>query len=308
MKKNFNIAIIGAGYMAEEYLKVFSNKKIECRGIYSRTLSKAKRLKKKYNIQKLYLSLDDLKNDNKIKAIIILVNEESTKNLINKLDVNKYKILCEKPVGINIDETKKITSKINSRHFYVALNRRLYGSNIKAKKLIKNIKGSRLISIRDQEMQNAKSNIRNKNWMYLNSVHLIDYINFYARGKIVKINRIKKFKNYQFSDHLVILYFSSKDQVIYYCNWNSPGTWSVNIIQKNHSIEMKPLENLVQEKLIKGKRVRIFHNKSNFDTLFKPGLFNQVTEFLKMLKGKNHNLVNLKEYYKTVKIINKIYA
>ena len=144
--------------------------------------------------------------------------------------------------------------------------------------------------------------------MYLNSVHLIDYINFYARGKIVKINRIKKFKNHQFSDHLVILYFSSKDQVIYYCNWNSPGTWSVNIIQKNHSIEMKPLENLVQEKLIKGKRVRFFHNKSNLDTLFKPGLFNQVTEFLKMLKGKNHNLVNLKEYYKTVKIINKIYA
>lgn len=308
MKKNYKIAIIGAGYMAEEYLKVFASKLIQCQGIYSRTLSKAKKLKNKYNIKKLYLSLNDLKSDNEIKAIIILVNEDSTQNLINSLDINKYRILCEKPIGMNLNETKKIISKINIKNFYVALNRRFYDSNIKAKKLIKKINGKRLISIRDQETQNSKSNIRNKNWMFLNSVHLIDYINIYARGRIVKIKRIKKFKNYQFSEHLVVLYFSSKDQVIYYCNWNSPGIWSVNVVQKNHSIEMKPLENLVQEKIIKGKRIRIFHDKSKFDTKFKPGLFNQVNEFLKMLEDKKHNLVNLNDYYKTVKIINKIYV
>lgn len=294
--------------MAEEYLKVFASKLIQCQGIYSRTLSKAKKLKNKYNIKKLYSSLNDLKSDNEIKAIIILVNEDSTQNLINSLDINKYRILCEKPIGMNLNETKKIISKISIKNFYVALNRRFYDSNIKAKKLIKKINGKRLISIRDQETQNSKSNIRNKNWMFLNSVHLIDYINIYARGRIVKIKRIKKFKDYQFSEHLVILYFSSKDQVIYYCNWNSPGIWSVNIVQKNHSIEMKPLENLVQEKMIKRKRIRIFHDKSKFDTKFKPGLFNQVNEFLKMLEDKKHNLVNLKDYYKTVKIINKIYV
>jgi len=308
MKKNYKIALIGAGYMAEEYLKVFSSKKIQCEGIYSRTLSKAKKLKNKYNIKKLYSSLNDLKSDNEIKAIIILVNEDSTQNLINSLDINKYRILCEKPIGMNLNETKKIISKISIKNFYVALNRRFYDSNIKAKKLIKKINGKRLISIRDQETQNSKSDIRNNNWMYLNSVHLIDYINIYARGKIVNIKKIKKFKNYQFSQHLVILYFSSKDEVIYYCNWNSPGIWSVNVIQKNHSIEMKPLENLVEEKIIKGKRIRIFHDQSKFDTKFKPGLFNQVNEFLKMLEDKKHNLVNLKDYYKTVKIINKIYA
>ena len=47
ISRNNKIAIIGAGYMAEEYLKVLSKKKIWCEAIYSTTLSKCERLKKK---------------------------------------------------------------------------------------------------------------------------------------------------------------------------------------------------------------------------------------------------------------------
>jgi len=308
IKNKFKVAIIGAGYMAEEYLKVFSNKKIHCEAIFSRTLSKSKILKKKYNIKKIYKSLNDLKNDNKINALIIAVNADSTQNLINNLDIHKYRVLCEKPVGINFEETKKIISKIKNKHFYVALNRRFYGSNLKANNLINKNKGKRFISIRDQEMQNFKSKNVNKNLMYCNSVHLIDYINIYARGKLLKIQRLKKFKNNKFSENLTRLVFSSKDEVLYHCNWNSPGPWSVNIIQKNHSIEMKPLENLVQEKLIENQRIKIFYNKSKIDCKFKPGLFYQVSEFLRMLNNEKHKLVNLKEYFNTVKLIKKIYV
>ena len=224
------------------------------------------------------------------------------------MDIHKYRVLCEKPVGINFEETKKIISKIKNKHFYVALNRRFYGSNLKANNLINKNKGKRFISIRDQEMQNFKSKNVNKNLMYCNSVHLIDYINIYARGKLLKIQRLKKFKNNKFSENLTRLVFSSKDEVLYHCNWNSPGPWSVNIIQKNHSIEMKPLENLVQEKLIENQRIKIFYNKSKIDCKFKPGLFYQVSEFLRMLNNEKHKLVNLKENFNTVKLIKKIYV
>ena len=308
MKNNPKIALIGAGYMAEEYLKVFSYKKIKCQGIFSRTLSKSKFLQKKYNINKLYKSLDDLKNDNKINALILAINEESLLKIINDLGINKYKILCEKPIGINFKDTKKIISKIKNKHFYVGLNRRFYSSNLKANDLINKHKGKRLISIRDQEMQNFKSKNFNKNLMYCNSVHLIDYISIYARGRLVKIQKLKRFINNKFSENLTRLVFSSKDEVLYHCNWNSPGIWSVNIIQKNHSIEMKPLENLVQEKIIKGKRIRIYHDKSKIDCILKPGLFYQVSEFLGMLNKKKHKLVNLKDYFKTVELIKKLYV
>lgn len=308
MIKKFKIAIIGAGYMAEEYLKVFSGKKIICEAIYSRTVLKSIKLKKKYNIKKIYTSLYELENDQEINALIIAVNPESTYNLINKLNINKYRILCEKPVGINLIETKKIISKIKNKFFYVALNRRFYSSNLKAYDLVNKNKGIRLISIRDQELQNSKSKLYNKNLMYWNSVHLIDYINVYARGKLLRVDKIKRYKNYKYSEHLSRLIFSSKDEVLYHCNWNSPGPWSINIIQKYNSVEMKPLENLVQEKLIKGKRVKVFYKESKIDLKFKPGLFYQVSEFLKMLSNKKHKLVNLNDYLNTVKLIEKLYV
>ena len=46
--------------MAEEYLKVFPESKTIYYGIYSRTLTKSKFLKK-YKITKLYKSIEDLK-------------------------------------------------------------------------------------------------------------------------------------------------------------------------------------------------------------------------------------------------------
>ena len=308
MKNRFKIAIIGAGYMAEEYLKVLVNKKVYCEGIFSRTISKSRILKNKFKIKKLYKSLNDLKNDRQIDALIIAVNAESTNYILNNLEIPKYKILCEKPVGINYEQTKKIVSKIKNKHFYVALNRRFYSSNLKAGYLISKNKGKRLISIRDQELQNSKSKLYNKNLMYWNSVHLIDYINIYARGKLDKVEKIKKFKDNKFSENLTRLIFSSKDEVLYHCNWNSPGSWSVNVIQKDHSIEMKPLENLVQEKIIKGKRVRIIHDKEKIDLKFKPGLYRQISNFLNMLSNKKHKLVNLNDYFITVKLINKMYV
>lgn len=308
IKKNFKIGLIGAGYMAEEYLKVFLKKKIILEAIYSRTISKSEILKKKYKIKKIYKSLNDLKNDDQINALIIAVNAEATKNIIDNLNICNYRILCEKPVGINFDETKKIITKMKNKDFYVALNRRFYSSNLKAFNLIIKNNGKRLISIRDQELQNSRSKLYNKNLMYWNSVHLIDFINIYARGKLLKIQRLKKFENNKFSENITRLFFSSKDEVLYHCNWNSPGPWSINIIQKNQSFEMKPLENLVQEKLIKGKRIRIFHDISKIDLKFKPGLFIQVNEFLKMLNDKKHKLVSLNDYFNTVKLIKKLYV
>ena len=52
ISRNNKIAIIGAGYMAEEYLKVLSKKKIWCEAIYSTTLSKCERLKKNIKLEK----------------------------------------------------------------------------------------------------------------------------------------------------------------------------------------------------------------------------------------------------------------
>ena len=48
--------------------------------------------------------------------------------------------------------------------------------------------------------------------MYWNSVHLIDYIRIFARGRLRKVSKIKKFNDNKFSETISKLYFSSKDE------------------------------------------------------------------------------------------------
>jgi predicted dehydrogenase len=307
ISRNNKIAIIGAGYMAEEYLKVLSKKKIWCEAIYSTTLSKCERLKKKYKIRKIYQDFDELKN---VQNLIIAINDVSTLQTLKRLNLSKYKILCEKPVGVSFNETKKISLMIkkNKSNFFVGLNRRFYSSTINVTQLIKQNSGKRIIHIQDQQMQNTKNSFVNKNVMYCNSVHLIDYIMIFARGKLTKLNKIKNFKNKKFSEHTTKLIFSSKDEVLYNCNWNSPGAWSVNIIQNNQRCELNPLEDLMFEKFENKKRKRLSFKRLKIDKDFKPGIYNQVGEFLKMLKNKKNKLVKFEEYFETVKLIKKIYA
>ena len=77
-----------------------------------------------------------------------------------------------------------------------------------------------------------------KNWMYANSIHLIDYANFLTRGKLKNIKFIKKNK----SEINCFLHFSSEDNVNYICRWNKPGPWQVHLSLKNYYFELSPLE------------------------------------------------------------------
>ena len=62
------------------------------------------------------------------------------------------------------------------------------------------------------------------------------------------------------------------------------------------------------EKFENKKRKRLSFKRLKIDKDFKPGIYNQVGEFLKMLKNKKNKLVKFEEYFETVKLIKKIYA
>ena len=77
-----------------------------------------------------------------------------------------------------------------------------------------------------------------KNWMYANSIHLIDYANFLTRGKLKNIKFIKKIKV-----KLIVFYILAlNDNVNYICRWNKPGPWQVQLSLKNYYFELSPLE------------------------------------------------------------------
>ncbi len=308
-EKKIKLGIIGAGNIAQEYLRVIkSQKKVQCSAIYSRTPSKIKPFFKKYEIKKINYSLKELVTDTKLDGIIIAIDAESILKVLKEIPKIKIPILIEKPIGINFYESIKIKKILNKKklRIYAALNRRFYSSTLGAKKLI-NKRGNRFIKINDQQNQKNNTNKVNANLMYANSVHLIDYISMFSRGKIIKIKKIQKYKKNKFHQVEAKIYFSSKDQVFYTCNWNSPGAWSVDITQKNQRYELKPLEDLTYETLEKYKIVRKRFLRGNIDIKYKPGFYLMLRNFVKLIKRKTNSTVNFDEYLKTVKIIKKIY-
>jgi len=310
-KKNINIGLIGAGNIAQEYLKVIKDlKNIRCSAIFTRTPNKIKPFYKKYQIDKICYSIEEFLKQDKLDGIIIAINLESVFKILKKLKFKKIPILIEKPVGKNFSESlliKKLISK-NKNKLFVALNRRFYSSTIKAKKMITNKPGKRFIKITDQQNQKHSSQILNANLMYANSIHLIDFITIFARGKITKLKKIKKYKKNKFHEVITKIYFSSKDEVLYYCNWNSPGAWSLNIIQNKQRCELKPLEDLTSETI--NKKNKIIRNKflrNDKDTKYKPGFYLMLKNFESLIKGKTNSIVKFSEYFKTVNLIKQIY-
>ena len=87
------IALIGAGSMIEEYIRVLKSlENIELAGIYSRTKSKSDKLKIKYNIRQVCDSVEDLYFKTKADAVIIAVSIESLYEVLK--DTRNYNWIC----------------------------------------------------------------------------------------------------------------------------------------------------------------------------------------------------------------------
>ena len=184
-KKITSLAIVGAGPITEEYLKVLKDlrKDVQVTGIFSRTKSKAEALAKNYKILNVCSSVKDLYKRSKANGVLIAVSINSTEKVLIQAMNYKWKSFVEKPVGINLNQAKKLPRYLKEKKHscYIALNRNFYSSVIKLKRILKNDKKSkRIIIINDQEniIQAKKEKYPKKiinNWMYCNSIHLIDF-------------------------------------------------------------------------------------------------------------------------------------
>lgn len=312
--KKIKIVIIGAGYIAEEHIKVLKSfTKIEISGIFSRTKKKAEFLAKKYKINLVCNSVEELFNSTHADGVIVAVSVDSVFELTKKIFKYDWISLIEKPAGYNFFEATKIyklAKKLN-RKSYVALNRNYYSSTLQLLSELKNQKSKRVVTIFDQE-NNIEPMIDGypakvtRNWMYANSIHLIDFFRLLARGKCIKVKKIVKYNKNK--PYLVIakLLFSSGDIGIYNAVWNMPGNWSVSVNTQKKFYEMKPIESLVS---FNSKREKFYFKKNKFDTFFKPGFKLQIESFLKILKKpKNKSkLPTLEDALFSMKIIKKIY-
>ena len=303
--------------MSAEHIKALSNNKnFLLKGIFSRSLKKIKILQNKYSDLKNYGSIKDLYLKTKSDLLIVSVSEEEYKKIIKKIIEFPWVCLAEKPLGLNFKEirsTYKLIKK-KKRKIFVSLNRRFYTSTNELKKILNNFKSKRKITIidcqnRDKFKEGAKkigvikSSKSIKYLMYSNSVHLVDYINYFCRGDLIKINGNNNWKINKPKDFICNMKFSSGDEVIYKAYWTSFKKWEVRIRFNKHNLSLKPLEKLNMSESF--PRIKKINYKQDID--FKPGLISQSKEIVNFFLGKKNKLVSIENYMKTAKLIKKIY-
>ena len=311
MRNNeFKIAIIGAGFMAKEHIKVFSSMEgFTVVGIFSRTESVAKEVADKYSIPIVAKSILDLYKQTKADLLLIAVSEMSVYSVVLSAFKYPWLSLIEKPAGYNFENAlliRELASKSRSKVF-VSFNRRFFNSTAMVLSELNNDRGQRLIEVCDQEeplIVDRPSEVHS-NWMYANSIHVIDYLKILGRGEITEVIPIVHWnpKNPRFV--IAKIEYSSGDIAIYKAIWNAPGPWAVVVTTENKRWELKPLEHASVQ--LRGSRKLISMPDHSWDKDFKPGLRSQAEEVLKELRNKSSLLVSLSESIDTMQLVKDIY-
>ena len=194
MSRKWKIAIVGAGYMAEEHARALASlPNSEIVGVCSRTRARAEALASIHGTR-VFDSIGAMYRETEADAVVAAVNELSMPEVSAACFSHPWVCLFEKPVGVDLGVAEQILEqgrRAGARAF-VALNRRAYSSTRQALQELANDDGPRLISVLDQEDQEAARGSGQpeevvRNWMYANSIHLIDYFSFMARGDVVSI-------------------------------------------------------------------------------------------------------------------------
>lgn len=308
------VCIIGAGSMAEEHIKAFRDiSGLQIVGIYSRTTERAHQLAAKYEISDVYTSIESLYEKTKAVLVIIAVSELSTKDVC--LEAFNYPWIClvEKPAGYNLENAESIAevAKAKKRRVFVALNRRLYSSTQIALNDIEISNEPRLIHVYDQQdIISAKKAGRPQlvidNWMFANSIHLIDYFTLLARGEITAVEHIVRWNPADPRFVITKISFSSGDVGIYEAIWNAPGPWAVTITTQEKRWELRPLEKAAVQ--VYPSRQQETIPPDEWDLQFKAGFRRQAEEAVKAVQGEPNILTTLEDALKSMKLVARVYA
>ncbi|RHX90873.1 Gfo/Idh/MocA family protein [Leptospira stimsonii] len=308
------VAFVGAGYMATEHIKAFRDiSGVELCGIYSRTKSRADILAKEFGIPKVVDSVASLYKETNADIVVVSVPELSAKSVILECFQFPWLSLIEKPVGYNYGEANAIVKVAHElkREAYVALNRRHYSSTYNTLQELNRIDEPRFIHVQDQEDLIAAKNFGQpdlvlENWMYANSIHLIDYFSIFGRGRIIQIDPLFHWDKDNPTFVAAKILFDSGDLGIYQAVWNAPGPWAVSVTTHSKRFELRPLEQASIQ--LNGQRTLESIPIHEWDVQFKPGLRRQAEMVVKAFKNQEHSLPSLVDALESMRVVHEIYG
>jgi predicted dehydrogenase len=308
------VAFVGAGYMAEEHMRAFAGlPEVAIAGVYSRTRVRAEKLATSYKTR-AYHSVAELYDKTGADLVVVTVTELSMAEVATACFSHPWTVLLEKPAGYDLADATRIreaASRANRRAF-VAFNRRAYSSTRKALDLLRNHSSERFIKVVDQQDQqaavlvNKQPELVAQNYMFANSIHLIDYFRVLARGEVAGVEPIIPWKQERPGVVLARINFTSGDVGLYEGFWNGPGPWIVSVNTPEQRIEMRPLEQVSIQ--LRGTRAVTQIDSDSDDKNYKPGLRYQARQAVAAARGQPADLATIADSWHSMKLVADIFG
>ncbi len=145
-----------------------------------------------------------------------------------------------------------------------------------------------------------------ENWMYANSIHLIDFFSLFGRGNITRVSPVLCWDPDEPRLVAATIEFDSGDTGLYESVWNAPGPWSVSVTTSAKRWELRPLE--IASFQLAGQRQSVSVPMHQRDEDFKPGFKLQAESAVAAAMGKPSECPTLADGLKTMRMIQSIYA
>jgi len=310
-----SIAIVGAGGMAREHAKAFASLPgVKVAGLTSRTRAKADALASELGIPVVTDSVDELRQQTNADLVVITVPELSANPVAMSAFKHPWAVLMEKPAGYDLADAEQIAAAAKGRAtpVMVGLNRRFYSSSrtIKAD-LDTRPDERRFIHVQDQQSYAEARRYNHppqvvEKFMYANSIHLIDLIPFFGRGKATRVEQVTPWRGEQTEVMLAYVEFESGDTALYEGLWKGPGPWAANVSTPGKRWIMQPLEDATYQNA--GERARHTIERAEEDKQFKAGFLLQARNAVAAVRGEASEIPSLDDSLQTMRLINRMFG
>lgn len=310
------VGFVGAGRMAREHARAFRDvTDVKLAGIASRTIERAQDVARESSIAKVHGSISELISAAKPDILVVAVPEPSTVAVMRECIGKASTILVEKPVGVDLEDCRAVFDLAQNAGapVFVGLNRRSYGATRTALELLSTDDGPRFIEVHDQEDTAAARAAGRpdqviRNWMFANSIHMIDFFRVFGRGDVVKINIIEPWQGRTPAHVVAHVTLLSGDTGLYHAVWNMPGPWSCSVTTAARRVELRPVEKLQIQ--LAGSRVMSDVPADPWDSAFKPGFRHQAEEVVTFVRSGAvpRHVPSIGEALATTELVARLYA
>lgn len=301
--------------MATEHAKAFSKVPgVVLAGITSRTQAKAQQLAQQYGMPCVAETVNELYRETHADLVVITVPELMANAVAKAALKFPWAVLMEKPAGYDLADAQDIARAAQDHQgpVMVGLNRRFYSSTLAiADDLASRPNERRFIHVQDQQSYAEARHYKHpeqvvEKFMYANSIHLIDMVMAFGRGKVNKVNPITPWRGEQTEIMLAHVEFDSGDSALYEGIWRGPGPWACSVSTPSRRWTMQPLEQAVFQNA--GERTRNTVETSDNDKLCKPGFLLQAQAAVARVRGQDSTIASVQDSLATMQLIHQIFG